>query len=76
MNNLNNWTNHKVKQRIYIKEYIDLETGEILLPAVRIGATRLLRNTGVDRKRAVSVQSDRAEALLVRHELSLPSLSQ
>ena len=27
---MNNWTNHKIKQRIYIKEYIDLETGEIL----------------------------------------------
>ena len=27
---MNNWTNQKVKQRIYIKEYIDLETGEIL----------------------------------------------
>ena len=27
---MNNWTSHKVKQRIYIKEYIDLETGEIL----------------------------------------------
>ena len=25
---MNNWTNQKVKQRIYIKEYIDLETGE------------------------------------------------
>ena len=25
---MNNWTNHKIKQRIYIKEYIDLETGE------------------------------------------------
>ena len=27
---MNNWTSHKVKQRIYIKEYIDIETGEIL----------------------------------------------
>ena len=26
---MNNWTYHKVKQRIYIKEYIDIETGEI-----------------------------------------------
>ena len=27
---MNNWCSHKVKQRIYIKEYIDIETGEIL----------------------------------------------
>ena len=27
---MSNWTKHKIKQRIYIKEYIDIETGEIL----------------------------------------------
>ena len=27
---MNNCTSHKVKQRIYIKEYTDIETGEIL----------------------------------------------
>lgn len=27
---MSNYTNHKIRQRIYLKEYIDVETGEIL----------------------------------------------
>jgi len=27
---MKNWTNHKTKIRLYVKEYVDLETSEII----------------------------------------------